>query len=537
MNDAIFDFHAQHQVHPHTLPADSGMMCAPPMRDNLSRANERFAQQIHADAIREHNQYMDNGYHATAEMTSLFMQSTKLAEDLNFDKIINTYLSFAQKSNLPSRDVANSFKRSIIASLKVTDRTTMYEIMEFDPPQEGLANIENSTDNVYGDYSEWEKILHTLSFHEESTREYLLTSDSNFGNNVPTVKFVLQTLEHVGADDLSMSDKLKIYLLINIKNVSSLVAIKAFLAEAMPATFNSTAAVNTFTAAIADTRFSSQDFAGDLTWFMQNVIIDNEFQLKCAAFMDTKDNMLQWSLREGTKQHVTRGRVRLRYRAGIEQMAASHVSGDSVADTTVHVDDTDRQAHQQQTFSCTSAANLSQIHEDSLQGWTVRARVPPAVLHTSKLLGYLLMSQISFADPTAAIQKHFIHDAEIAENMLRQYIYKPQVSVIVEFLQLISVRVVPFEELRAFRAECFTDFSYTDSKDLSWLTFLQLYIACHQNKDIWPLVWKHFCSVLSHQVLLAVSTFKSKYTYAVDKVADICMQEDELSRKVVHNVN
>jgi hypothetical protein len=158
------------------------------------------------------------------------------------------------------------------------------------------------------------------------------------------------------------------------------------------------------------------------------------------------------------------------------------------------------------------------------------------VLHKSKLLGYLLMSQKQFADPTRAIRKHFIQEPEIANNMLSQPIFRPQIDVIVEFLRLLTVRVLPFDELASFKAECFTDFSYTDSKGLSELRLLQLYIACFQSEDIWQYVWKSFCNVLSHQVLKTVSNFKRTHTYAIDIVAEICMKDDESSHKLVYDV-
>ena len=531
--DAVFHFAQIGEISP-----DSLSMQYVETNDHLTVASHRFAEQMDAEAIKEQNSYMDNGFNKTAEMTNLFMQSTKLAEEHNFDQIINIYLTFAQKSNILPRNVVDGFKRSIISSLKVVSTDTICRELNFDLPQEGLQQIERRTENVYGDYTEWEKILEVLSFDEESVCEYLLTTDSDFGLERPTIKFVLTILDQVGLEHISMSDKLKIYLLTNIKNLSSLVAMKAFLIELMPATFNSSETANNFIAAMADTpRFEHSVFTNDLIWFMGNVNISDEFCAKCMFFMDTKDSMLQWSLREGTKQHGIRGRVRLRYRVGAQQTDASLASGVPIIGGGLSIDNSNGYTHEQNTYTSTSASNMSQMQEDSLQGWVMRARVPPAVLHKSKLLGYLLMSQTAFADPGNAIRTHFAHDSEIADNMLRNEIYKPQVSVLVEFLRLLTIRVTPFEELKAFRTECFTDFSYTDSKDLSWIKFLQLYIACYQNEDIWPQVWKTFCSVLSHQVLLAVSNFKSRHKYAIDKVAHLCIQDDESTRKIVYDVN
>jgi hypothetical protein len=499
-------------------------------QNHFLKASERFAEQIDVDAIEEQSQFMDNGFNATSEMTSLFLQSTKLSEERDYSSIINQYLTFTHRSNLLARDVINSFKRSIICSMKLSDMTGICVSMGYELPQEGLVRFERRPENVYGDFSEWDKILQILSFDEASVREYLLSVESDFGNDLPTIKFVMTTLQEVGIEDMSTTDCLKIYLMTNIKNVSSLVAIKAFLTDTMPATFNSSEAANIFTACMADTRFTPEEFTNDLSWFMLNVILSPTFIDNCLFFMETKNNMLAWSQKETTKECEEARRPRLRYRVGLH-----HKQRIAAIENTVvgrgHDDDTS--LGEKHTHIAPAVSHMSQMHEDSLQGWSLRARVPPAISHKSKLIGYVLMSQLSFADPTNALRLHFANDPEISKNMLLQRVCKPHSVHIIEFLRLLTVHVSPFDELHAFRDDCFSDFSYTDSKDLSWLRFLQLYIAIYQNEDVWSQVWKSFCGVLSHQVLIAVKNFKSSHEYAVDKVAAICMQDEDSSRKGV----
>jgi hypothetical protein len=519
----------------------------------MGGASQRFAQQLDVTAIQEHNSLMDNGFNATAEMTSLFLQSTKLAEDLNINSIIGTYLTFTHKCNLPARNVFDSFKCSIICSLKLADTDRIWQAMDFKLPQDGLVRFDRLVENVYGDFSEWEKILQMLSFEEEETTEYLRSADSDFCNDLPTIKFVLDTLQQVGADSLSITDALKIYLITNVKNVTSFVAIKAFLTSTMPATFNASDSCNIFTACMADSRFTQAQFSDDLAWFMMNVIVSQDFHSKCIFFMETKESMLQWSQKEITKQHVARGRVRLRYRIGgpnqttgigtdtpLGDSSSSAAAAGNTSDggtSTTAAATTNNNNNNAHTTSCTSASQTSQMKQDSLNGWAVRARIPPAISHQSRLLGYVLMSQVTFADPSNALRTHFSNDAELASTILAQRIAKPQASAIIDFLRLLTVHVTPFDELIAFREQCFADFSYTDSKDLSWLNFLQLYVAAYQNEDVWPHVWKSFCTVLSHQVLIAVGNFKKQHVYAVDKVVEICMQGGEESRKAVSDVS
>jgi hypothetical protein len=492
--------------------------------DHLTRASARFAQQLGSEAIHEQNQFMDNGFSSTAEMTSLFLQSKKFVKERDHESTIMAYLTFAQAANLKARDVGSNFKRSILSSMKLSNTAGVCAALDYPPPHRDLEKMEERKANVYGDYTEWEKILQVLSFDEDVVQEYLLGADSEFGAAVPTIKFVLTTLETVGADTMSMSDKLKVYLMTNIKSVSGLVAATAFFTDVMPASFPAQERAFVFTSEMADARFTQMQFVQDIAWLLASVIVCPSFEASCGFFMDTRESMLQWSQQEVAKLNV--GRVRLRYRAGVNATGAAPVSsqdGNSGAQQAVPT-----------TYTAGAASQLSQFHEDSLQGWTLRARVPPAISHKSKLMGYVAMSQTMFADPAPALRSHFAHNADVCDNMLAQRVFKPHAASIVEFLRLLAMHVTPFTELSAFRDECFSNFSYTDSKNLSWLKYLQLYIAVYQHNEIWPVVWQAFCPVMSHQVLIAVGTFRKKYAYALESVVDVCMRAEEASVRPAH---
>jgi hypothetical protein len=205
--------------------------------------------------------------------------------------------------------------------------------------------------------------------------------------------------------------------------------------------------------------------------------------------MDTKESNLKWSQNEVKKNHT--GRALLRYRVGIHSSGAGVAGGPSGCDGGAdngggHGDSDDR--NKENIHTQAPASQLSRTQEDSLQGWALRARVPPAISHKSKLLGYVLMSQMNFADPSQAIRAHWANNGggDIAPNMLAQRVCKPHSAAIIEFLHMLTDHVSPFDDLLAFRAECFADFSHTDSKDLPWLKFLQRYIAVYQNDDLWP---------------------------------------------------
>lgn len=538
-SNAIFDFKATDMGQPHIHSGNLSMrgVHLDDQTSHIAVASERFAQQLDLNSIQEQNRFMDNGFDTTAEMTTLFLQSKKHVEEHNFNSIISTYLTFTHTSNLLARDVVNSFKRSIISSMKLADMNAVCESMNYELPQEGLIQFENRTENVYGDYSEWQKILQILSFDDEQIDEFFSGPESNFGHDLPTIKVVLDNLKQIGAEELSMTDSLKVYLLTNIKSIISLVAITSFLREAMPATFNSTEASLIFTATMADCpRFSHEIYSQDIAWFMKNMIVSPSFEEKVFFFMETKKTMLKWSQTEVAKANI--GRVRLRYRVGVQSnLPQNNTIQDGNVSTPLSMFDSPTYGDNIQNVNAAPASHLSQMEEDSIQQWSLRARIPPAISHKSRLMSYVLMGQTAFADPSDAILKHFSNETDLASNIIKQKVFKPHTEVIIEFLRLLTVKVTEFDALTSFREECFTDFSYTDSKDLSWLRFLQLYIAIHNPQDIWPHVWKAFCGVMSHQVLIAVANFKKTHEYDINNVAEICMRGDESSKRTVSTIS
>ena len=484
----------------------------------MTTASEGFARQVEQSAIQQQFELMNNGFDATSDLVTMFNMSTKLFTARSSESIWESYLSFTRKCNLSPIDIVPSFKRSIIASLKLVDTAKISLEMQDNAPAHTLEYFEKTSDNVYGDYSEWEKILQPLSFEENSTREYLFGEESNFGNNLPTIKYVFDTLQQIGASKMCITDLLKVYLLTNIKNVSSRVAIQNVLTDKMPSTFDASGGAFVFTGCMADVRFSQQQFHHDLVWFMRNLEVSETFQTNLAFFVKGHDMILSKSSLVSPPNRM--GRVRLRDRADKNARLSTMVftPGEALRN--------ERGVEGligNSGSNLTGSSQLSQLEEDSLRGWTLRARIPPSISHKHKLLGYVLMAQTNFADPSNALQKHFIHDKEVYTNMKAQLVCKPHIPVLVEFLQLLDVHVTPFDELNAFRNECFTDFSHTDAKSLSWLKLLQLYIAAYQHEDVWVNVWRSFCTVISHQVLVSVGNFKTNNAYAIDTVADICM--------------
>ena len=86
--DAIFDFQipkddGSRHIHSNILMMRN--MQGNTQTDHMDKASDRFAQQLGIHSITEQNQWMDNGFDATAEMTTLFLQSKRHVEEHDYD--------------------------------------------------------------------------------------------------------------------------------------------------------------------------------------------------------------------------------------------------------------------------------------------------------------------------------------------------------------------------------------------------------------------------------------------------------------------
>ncbi|KAJ1467892.1 hypothetical protein T484DRAFT_1755552 [Baffinella frigidus] len=281
----------------------------------LTPESHRFV--LDPSAITEQLHLMDNGFDTTADIVAMFHQSSRLMTDKNKETILDSLLSFSKKSNCGTTDIVGCLKRSIIASLKLVDTEAICLALEDDLPTDCLRRYEDELGNIYGDFTEWSKVLQSLSFDDELLGGYLFGPDSGFGKRLPTIKFVLDSLQQIGANALSLTDMLKIYLLTNTKEVNCRVAVQAIFEDRMPQTFDVATAVYVLTCCMADSRFSQSQFTVDLSWLMLNLIVDEKIQHEFEFFITTVETSLVNCKTENLKTRP--GRLRLRDRVCMHQ--------------------------------------------------------------------------------------------------------------------------------------------------------------------------------------------------------------------------
>jgi len=161
---------------------------------NLTTVSEGFARQVDQSAIQQQLELMNNGFDSTSDLITLFQQSTKLFTARSNESIWESYLSFTHKCNLVPLSIVSSFKRSIIASLKLVDTTKICLEMQDDAPVQGLKRFEDTTDNIYGDYSLWAHVSICLVKRAILATNYRPTSTYWIRcNKLEPVKCVLQT--------------------------------------------------------------------------------------------------------------------------------------------------------------------------------------------------------------------------------------------------------------------------------------------------------------------------------------------------------
>lgn len=482
-------------------------------KNELARIS--LQQELEHDTIQQQQKLLDNGYANAMQITELFKRSMLVREQVNNQSIVESYLSFTKRCNLPPRNVAVSFKRSLVACFKLADTEKICGLLDEEGPSGDIKLFERDVENVYGDYLEWAKLLRVLVFDDcEALESHLTGEESDFCNKYPSIKYVLDSLQHIGASDhLAFADKLKLYILSNIKGLKSMVAFQAYLTENCTASFPAQDRAYMFTSYMADKSFSCDTYTTDLAFVLNQTSILETFAHEVRHYMQMNESCIQANTHK--MQAMRNGRVRLRERIatkGAAMHAAMHAAHPNVSSTGA--------------AGTVPASHSSQAELDSFVSWVRRARIPPTISHKHKLMAYALMALHGKNDISVVQCIHANMNTDIAKNVTAAYVFQPHVKTIVEFLNLLPVNVHMFPELNQFRMQCFNEFSNVDTQRLTWQLILQLYVCCYFQDDIWPGLWKTFCNIFSHQILIAVKHFRSQTPFSVQGVVSNCMKKE-----------
>ena len=407
----------------------------------------------------------------------------------SYNTIIESFIRFCRDFGCDAEDSDQSMKKAIISSIRsVNVKDTIQAIDSSNSFIDYDLLTQNSDCNRFGDDMEWIKMTHLLHFDVQSE-----TMMHEIRQGVPSIYFIINLIEDMKLKEaISLQDMLKMYLLTNIKQLTSRHVLDLFCSDLLHRDVSREVLV--LTSLLADQRFDQEQFTIDIIWLMKHLRFDDSF-MREYLFFKKQELSLQDVMKQRKMQNLTRDRVRLR-----ERIPKSE----------------NMKWKTQRICSAESQQAL-----DSFNGWIARVRFPQITTRRMKLNAYFIRCQQNI-DYSVHIHKHYVQD--VAAMILEHPISIPETSVVRSVIDSIRMHMQPFTELVEFRRECFGGFAQKDSRGLTWLQILQLYIAAYQYKPIWTECWTSILPILSHQIICDVEKFTSNKSYNSDIVIDILIK-------------
>ena len=407
----------------------------------------------------------------------------------SYNTIIESFIRFCRDFGCDADDSELSMKKAIISSIRSVE--VKDAIQSIDPSKSFIDYdllAQNHECNRFGDDMEWIKMTHLLHFDVDSE-----TMMHEIRQGVPTIYFIIHLIEDMKLNEpISLQNMLKMYLLTNIKQITSRHVLELFCSDLLHRDVSREVLV--LTSLLADQRFDQQQFTVDIIWLLNHLRFDDNFTKEYQFFIK-QELSLQDVMKQRKIQNLTRDRVRLRDRIP----KGGNIKWKS-----------------QRICSAESQQAL-----DSFNGWIARVRFPQITTRRMKLNAYFIRCQPDM-DHSSHINKHYVQD--VASIILEHPISIPETNVVRSVIDSIRMHIQPFPELVEFRRECFGGFAQKDSRGLTWLQILQLYIAAYQYKPIWTQCWTSVLPILSHQIICDVEKFTSNKIYNGDTVIDILIK-------------
>jgi hypothetical protein len=158
---------------------------------------------------------------------------------------------------------------------------------------------------------------------------------------------------------------------------------------------------------------------------------------------------------------------------------------------------------------------------ETFTGFCYKHQFPPTLSDNVKHKLYFMASQTNW-DWRAHIHHILPHGPQIVTKVCEFPVAQPDIPVILRVIEGISMEGrVPFNALNVFRTKCFTSFPTSQTENMSFTQFLQLYVAAYQPHHIWKDLWKHLVGVLSVQIIRDCEKFTSENPLDCENIIDL----------------
>ena len=282
----------------------------------------------------------------------------------------------------------------------------------------------------------------------------------------------------IPADRYSVSELIPLYLLMHVRHIQTLHAIRLFCVERYRTDVHN--ASMAFLSAMADLQFDHKAHTGVLVDVWRRCVrLELEAVRQELELVRLKGEEMQAMMRQRTLE-MRVGRPRLRSRQ------ASSSSSSQLGEE-----------------------ELTVFSMDRLKHWTSLIRFSNVYSMRQRRRLYFVMAQARVASPTDYLRRFGVANEELCGILGRYPVKSPEPSVLYEVISEMCIVSEPFPGMHQFRLRCFDGFSMEHKHRLRLNDLLHLYVAAYQAPSAWKEVWKLVFPVLSIQIIRDVEAFVS----------------------------
>jgi hypothetical protein len=395
--------------------------------------------------------------------------------------ITQVYLTFCQKHGLNERKYDDSLRMCILLSLRAVNRQAIFNDMQGDIYVD-WAQFENNEKDicVFGNAAlTWVTVLRCFDPH-------VFTQKVDENETIPDVLKRFNARLKTCGFDCQFSQVSFLFLLCNVNRITMTHAMTAFFRSSTENVDHSQA-IKTFVMQQADERADSRDYERALAYILRKCVLLPQFESQVAQLVQS-----QLALRSMLTQKQTQvlsGRPRLRERLRNMTM---------------------------ERLELTDPAHITQMSQDSFNGWCTRVRFPNNVSVPLRQKLYFLMCMDPVYEACASELIKSMVDAALAEKIIAVKVSQPECGQIQSVITRLTFYREPFSALTAFRVVVASGLSLQKQAELTYAKIMQLYVAVYQREGLWQDCWKALLPVLNHTIISNVQKFVKENEFNTD---------------------
>ncbi|KAJ1464701.1 hypothetical protein T484DRAFT_1757905, partial [Baffinella frigidus] len=234
--------------------------------------------------------------------------STGPANRGKYTSLVVSFVRFCRDFGCNANQLDLSMMKAIISSIKSINIAEALRQLDTTNSFLDIDLLSQNTEhNHFGDDCEWLKLMQLVHFDKDNEiiRQELRTG-------VPSINFVVNLISQMQlASSISLENIFKMYLLSNIKQLTSRHVLELFCTDLLQRDMNREILI--FTSLLADQRFDQTQFTKDFVWLLQHIRFDEKLSNEI-QYYNKQENSLHQVMKQRTMQNICRGRIRLRDR-------------------------------------------------------------------------------------------------------------------------------------------------------------------------------------------------------------------------------